>query len=77
MMTAEEAARKTEEVLNQFTTEQLKKIESGIRNSVMNGDRTYCYEGYLSPQAKNTLESYGYVVKPGSQYNQSYVVIKW
>ena len=77
MLFAHEAAQKTQEVIEQHKTDELKKIEEGINREINLGRFIYNYSGYISTEARRELERCGYVVETGSQYNEGYVVIKW
>lgn len=77
MMSAKEAASQSLECLRKFKTEELRKIEIGIKREIQCGRRIYSYEGYISKEAKHELEQLGYNIETGSQYNQGYVTIKW
>lgn len=77
MLSAKEAARMTDEVLEKGFTDELQEIEKCIERKIAKGEYTYSYEGYISLRAKSELNKLGYEVKTGSQYNQGYVIINW
>lgn len=77
MLSANEAAHKSQEVIIQHTTEELRRIDAGINKEISKGRRSYSYDGYISPEGKSELEKWGYKVTTGSQYNQGYVIISW
>ena len=77
MLSAQEAAQKSEKALINCTTIELAIIEKRINKAVSNGERRVYEDSSISPDAKRTLENLGYKVEVGSQYNQNYYVIKW
>ena len=77
MITADEAAKQSMLVIYKHETEELKRIEDGIKSRIALGEREYNYDGYISQNAKKEMERCGFSVETGSQYNQGYVVIKW
>ena len=77
MISAEEAMRNTQEIIRQHKTKELQDIESGIEKQIKKGKFKYSYDGYISKVAKEELEKYGYEVYIGTQYNESWVEIKW
>ena len=77
MITAQEAAKQTEEALRSMVTVELQKIERDIMRLISEGKRCYSFDGTISSNAKEELKKLGYEVNTGSQYNESYVSIKW
>ena len=77
MISANEAAYKSQEVIMKYATDELQRIDAGIAKEISKGRRSYSYDGYISPEGKSELEKLGYKVTTGSQYNQGYVIISW
>lgn len=77
MMLASEAAKKSDEVIRNHLTDELKRIDFLIDRAVMSGERRVSFDGNLSKNARAELERLGYKVKTGSQYNQEWVIIEW
>lgn len=76
-LTANEATEKTAEAIEKCSTAELRDIMQKIYGEVNKGQYTVSYSGIISETAKRRLEELGYEVERGSQYNESYVVIKW
>ena len=77
MLIASEAAKQSRLVVLKHQTEELMKIDKGIRDEVAKGSTEYIYDGSISEAAKNELERCGYKVSVCSQYNIDFVRIKW
>lgn len=77
MIMANLAAQKTKEMITHHKTTELQRIDDGIRSQINCGSYEYCYDGYISLEARAELERCGYKVETGSQYNQGYVRISW
>lgn len=77
MIRASEAAKKSDEVIREHLTDELKKIDSIIKKAVMSGERHASFGGNISKNARAELERLGYKVETGSQYNQWWVSIEW
>ena len=75
MMSASEAAMKSNEVIK-YHTEEFKKIEALIEEKVMYGRRYASYKGAISKNAREKLERLGYKVKTASQCNEEWVTIE-
>ena len=52
-------------------------IEEEINNEISQGNNNVYINGSISSDVRQMLEQLGYDVKCGSQYNESYVNIKW
>ena len=48
-----------------------------INEAIMRGKFECSFEGTISTTTRQELERCGYTAIVGSQYNQSYVIIKW
>lgn len=72
-----EARSKTLDIIYTHQTEELRKIDKMINEAIMRGEFRCSFEGTISTATKQELERCGYTVIVGSQYNQSYVIIKW
>lgn len=69
MMLASEAAKKSDEVIRNHLTDELKRIDSLIDKTVMSGEKRVSFEGNISKNARAELERLGYKIETGSQYN--------
>lgn len=77
MLLASEARKQAKEIIYKHNTDELKKIDSEIKQAVLSGKMEYSFEGHISDDAKLELERCGYIIHIGSQYNECYVNIKW
>lgn len=77
MILASEAAQQTMELLFKHKTDELQKIDDGIKEQIKLGKFEYRYDGYISDEAKKELERCGYNVEVGSMYNDFWVNISW
>lgn len=77
MISAQEAAIKSEEAMRKNVTSELKEIEDLISQEILRGERMCCYDGSISGAVKKEMERLGYEVTTGVQYNESYVIIRW
>ena len=77
MITAQEARKQSEYNTNALISIELKKIEELIGNAVVAGGFHISQDGTLSQACRNRLESLGYKVETGSQYNEPWYCIKW
>lgn len=77
MMRSNEARRKSQEVILNHQTKELKTIDKLINDAVERGEMQCSFEGNISKITKSELERCGYKVYLGAQYNQDYVVISW
>ena len=67
MLSAYQAACKTQEMIRMHRTDELMRIEKGILQQINLGKFEYTYDGYISIEAKEELERCGYKVVTGSQ----------
>ena len=77
MLLAVEARETAQKIIKNHVTEELKKIDDGIKREVENGMFQYSYDGSISAEAKKELMRCGYQIETGSQYNEPWVCIKW
>ena len=77
MITANEARILAQEYLDINTNIELGIIEEQIRNAVDAGRFYISSDGSLSLYCKGKLESMGYKVETGTQYNEPWYCIKW
>ena len=77
MLSAEEARAKAETAVARHIEYELSFFADKIEEACNEGEMSVSYDGTISRQAKQESEKLGYKVEIGSQYNQSYVVIKW
>ena len=74
---AEEMRIKSKLVMSKETREELRRIFKEIEAAAARGERTLNKDGVLSRQVRSKLEDLGYKVEIGSQYNESYYIIRW
>ena len=77
MISANEARKKTEEIRNNGVYQELKRIEREIEEAIGKGGNNIALDGTISHPTANYLRQLGYEVHTGSQYNESYITIKW
>ncbi len=77
MLTAKEAAKRTEDIVTNHKTKELQEVDRVIEEAITNGERKCFYNDYISEVTENELVRCGYQIKKGSQYNQGYVEIFW
>lgn len=77
MITAEEARTRTISKAQKMALAELKEIEELIENAIEDCTYSISQDGVLSQVCKNQLESMGYKVETGTQYNQPWYNIKW
>lgn len=77
MILAHEAKKKTEETINNETFKELALLEKEIKEAISNGEYRICHEGSISKETEKKLVEFGYQVSHDSQYNESYVIIRW
>lgn len=77
IQTAEEAREKATEKRLQQINDELKSVAKCINQAVSKGEMSCCIDGYVDGEVKNKLETLGYKVTSGSQYNESYTNISW
>ena len=75
MILAHEARKKAQEVVLRHNTDELIKIDKGIRKAASSGKFSYSYSGCISLIAMKELVMCGYNVRTDSQ--DRYVVIEW
>lgn len=77
MISANEAREKTEAVRNNSVKRELERIEHEIKEAISKGDNNITLDGTISNLTENYLRQLGYEVYTDSQYNESYLTIKW
>lgn len=77
MLPASEAKKKTHNNINDCVTKELDKLNKQIDEAIAKGKFSITNDGTLQPATRERLESFGYKVKVGSQYNESYYSISW
>ena len=77
MITAEEARVRTIRKAQNIALAELKNIEELIENAIEDCTYSISQDGMLSQACKNQLESMGYRVETGTQYNQPWYCIRW
>jgi len=74
---ASEAARQSEEARRGKMDSEMIPVNEAIMEAVMNGERK-CYINHgLSYEVISALKFMGYDVESGSQYNETFVTIRW
>lgn len=77
MISAKEAREIVELGQNEKAVEQMEQIEWEINNAINNGHYNIGINGYIEKANRTKLESLGYRIETGSQYNESYFTISW
>lgn len=77
MINAKEARRIVEQGYNEKAIAQLEQIEWELENAIQNGKFNVSLDGVIEATNRRKLESLGYKVSAGSQYNESYFTISW
>jgi len=77
MLSAKEAAAKSNEIIKQHKTQELSMVDKMISRAISEGERRCDIDGSLSSITKKELKNLGYKVECGTQYNESWVIIRW
>lgn len=77
MLSASEAKKKTQDSINDRVTKELDKLNKQIDKAIARGSFSISNDGILQSETSKRLESLGYRVQTGSQYNESYYNISW
>ena len=77
MISAKEAREQSKQNKQNTLNKEMAIIEEEINNKISQGNNNVYINGSISSDARQMLEQLGYDVKCGSQYNESYVNIKW
>lgn len=77
MLSASEAKAKTQNNIDSCVTQELNKLDKQISEAISNGKFSICNDGILQHTTQERLESLGYKVETGSQYNESYYSVSW
>ena len=77
MLSAREANKKTLNNITKCIAEELFKLEDQINDAIKVGKFYVSSKGYLQVETKRLLETLGYKVTVGSQYNEPYYIISW
>lgn len=77
MISAKEARKQSEQNKQNILNKEMATIEKEINNEISQGNNNVYINGSISSDARQMLEQLGYDVKCDSQYNESYVNIKW
>jgi hypothetical protein len=77
LINAKEARRIVEQGYNEKAIAQLEQIEWELENAIQNGKFNVSLDGVIEASNRRKLESLGYKVSAGSQYNESYFTISW
>ena len=77
MIKAQDARRKTEDKILHLASIEMAEVERLIENAIEDCRCSVSMDGVLSQGCRNQLESLGYKVETGTQYNQPWYCIKW
>lgn len=77
IQTAEEVRKKATEVRLQQINNELTFIAECINQAVSEGEMSCYWDHYVDDEVKSKLETLGYKVTSGYQYNESYTNISW
>ena len=77
MKSTRKAKKKTHNNINDCVTQELNKINKQIDGAIAKGQFSITNDGTLHPATRERLESLGYKVQVGSQYNESYYSVSW
>lgn len=77
LMTAKEAREKIDKGEDEKSFAIWCNVAKEINQAIENGENNYCKEGSLPESVIRKLQNLGYRVEEGSQYNQSYFMVKW
>ena len=77
ILSASEANKMTNDVINNCITQQLVKLSGLIKDAIANGKFLIRKDGCLESGTRKNLEELGYKVDVGTQYNTSYYNISW
>ena len=77
MISAKEARKQSEQNKQNILNKEMVIIEKEINNEISQGNNNVYINGSISSDVRQVLEQLGYDVKCCSQYNGSYVNIKW
>ena len=77
MITAQEARKSTTHKIQHLASIEMVKIEKLIENAIEDCEYSVSQDGVLSQACRNHLESLGYKVETGTQYNEPWYCIKW
>ena len=77
LLSASEAHKKTVDNIKNCSTKQFAEISKRISDAIADGKFSINGNGCLQYEIIQRLEEFGYKVKTGSQYNESYWSISW
>lgn len=77
MISAKEAIEITKLNREKAVQKQLLDLENSIKEAIMSGKSYIRYDGSLYIDVKIELEKLGYRLESGTQYNDSFYVIRW
>ena len=77
MITAKEARERTTYKMHNLASIEMKHIEEMIENAIEDCKYSISQDGTLSQFCRNQLESMGYKVETGIQYNEPWYCIRW
>lgn len=74
--TAEEARKMTQSLIDDADSKQMQEVAQKIKQAISDSQTSVSVDS-IRPRVRVWLESKGYEVKYGSQYNEAYCMIKW
>ena len=77
MISASEAKIKVQNNVGYDAARELKALDEQISNAIAKGRFSICNDGILQSEIRKKLESLGYKIETGNQYNESYYRISW
>ena len=77
MLSASEAKTKTQNNIDDCVTQEVKKLDEQISNAIAEGKFSISNSGMLQSSTQEKLESLGYKIKIGRQYNEAYYSVSW
>ena len=77
MLSATDANKKTNEIINKRFSNEFKEIEEQINDAIQAGRFSITRDGCVHSTIKEELERLGYKVETGNQYNEYYHSISW
>lgn len=77
MLTAKEAKEKGIDAYQKKIANELEMIAQDINEAIAAGEMSCTVDKYVSKDTKQKLESLGYKVTCGAQYNETYTFISW
>ena len=77
MIKASYANSKTIKVIEDVASPEMISIEEKIMKAINGGNFSISGNGYLQPETKILLETLGYKIEIGYEYNDGYYIVSW